>query len=215
MPPPSAPQNVRIASIATEAQQKLARIEEDFSRWASNFIAQRDIKKSELERSRLEERQKELEISRVYRNVFQYAVEVIRASITAYNSKAGTHFQLAIPDLPLNLYDVRDRPWIIGTLDFGGGAKWTVRIWSERPADVARLPFLELVIENPGFQNPGPDLVRISIEPPNYNVVTRGGGLLAAVNLNAHEALDSYEKTLPGYLQTLIETQIASLQTKN
>ena len=47
-----------------EAQKKLANIEQNFSSWASDFIAERDLKRSELERTKLAERNNELEISK-------------------------------------------------------------------------------------------------------------------------------------------------------
>jgi hypothetical protein len=194
------------------AQQKLANIEQDFSRWASNFIKERDLKKSELERTKLEERNKELEISRSYRKVFQEVIDILRAAVKAYNASAETNFDVQLPDLPVNLYDIHDQPTEIGNVKFRDGTRWRVRLWSERPVHETRLPHLDLVIEDAAFA--GNDVVQIMLIPPDYTIASQGGGIVTAADLNTRKPIDSYQQTLRPPLQRLIETQIAALPQK-
>lgn len=207
-PPPAAGSS----QARTEAQKRLATIEQDFSRWASGFIAQRDLKKSELERTKLQERSKELEVSASYRKIFQSVIDVLRGAVDAYNSRAGTTFQVGLRDLPGNLYEVSDRPMEFGAVKFRDGIQWRVRLWSERPVHETRLPHLDIVIEDPS--QAGPDIVQIGLILPDYTIAVSGGGIVTAANITARESLASYESTLRIHLQRLLETQIAALPTK-
>jgi len=206
---PATPSAPGTAGNIADTQIKLANIEQNFSRWASNFIAQRDLKRSELERTKLDERNRELEVSKAYRKIFQYVIDVLRRAVEAYNTQAGTAFQVELRDLPVNLYDVSDRPMEFGMVKFRAGTRWRVRIWSERPVHETRLPHLDIVIEDAA--QAGADLVQIELIPPDYTIAVNGGGIVTAANINARESLASYEETLRTHLQKLLETQIAAL----
>jgi hypothetical protein len=195
-----------------EAQQKLVDIEQDFSQWASDFIGNRDLKRLELEREALETRTKEIQISKDYRPLFQYAVDALRGIIQAYNQKAGSNFSAQLTDLPMNLYLGDSLQCDIGTIDFGFDTKWHVYVYANKPPQTDNPPFFQIDVQNLRFKTS--DAFRIQIVAPNFRLIGFGGGVAGAARIDAEKPLDSFQAPIRSSLQRLVETQIASLPAK-
>jgi hypothetical protein len=198
------------ASARREAQQKLADIQNDFSQWASDFIKNRDLKKVELDRAKLETRGTEIQMSKNYRPLFQHAVEMLRGIIDAYNEKAGANFKVHLSDLPANLYLPETRSCEIGAVDFGHDLKWRMYVYANKPAAADNPPLLNIDIQYPHAMS---DSFRVQITPPNFKIIAYGGGVATAAKVDTTQPLDSFETPIRSSLQKLVETQITSLPT--
>ena len=191
-----------------EAQQKLADIQGDFSRWASEYIKNRDLRKLELDRQKLAARTEELKISNDYRPLFQCAVDALRGTIDAYNKKAGTDYRIQLIDLPTNLYPSESFFFEVGTIEFAGGVKWRAYISAQKPADPQRPPLFQIDIQYPNFNTN--DAFRIEIQPPHFKLIGFGGGVAAAARLDTEQPLDSFQAPIQAAIKKLVETQISS-----
>jgi hypothetical protein len=198
-------------SARREAQQKLADIQNDFSQWAADFVKNRDLKKVELDRAKLETRGTEIQISKDYRPLFQHAVDTLRGIIDAYNKKAGTNFKVQLSDLPANLYIPDNLLCEIGVVDFGDDVRWRVYVYANKPAAADNPPFFNIDIQHPHFNMN--DAFRIQITPPNFKIIAYGGGVATAAKVDTTQPLDSFEVPIRSSLQKLVETQITSLPT--
>ncbi|HAF16298.1 MAG TPA: hypothetical protein DCK99_21890 [Blastocatellia bacterium] len=194
-----------------EAEKKLSNIEQDFSQWASDFIKNRDLKKLDLERQKLDARSKELEISKKYRPLLQYTIDVLKRVLQAYNATASAAFDIRLSDLPNNLYAVDTTVCEIGTVEFGSGVKWHVYVIVNKPADERNSPYFQIDIQDPRIKTS--DVFRIEPTPPNFTVHSYGGGIAGVANKDTVGPLSSFESPIREIVQRLVETQISSLPT--
>ena len=101
-----------------QAQQELADIDQTFSKWAADYIKDRDLRKLSLEREQLDARATEIALSKEYRPIFQEFVDSVRAAIRAYNAKTGSAYEADLHDLPTNLYGSPSNTIEVGTVHF-------------------------------------------------------------------------------------------------
>jgi hypothetical protein len=208
-PPVSADISVTPHAAQRDAQQQLSDIDQAFSRWAADYIQDRDLKKLSFERQRLDARANELSLSNQYRPIFQQLVDSIRAAVNAYNAKTDAKFRVDLRDPPANLYSTPQNTIEIGSVFFIPEVFWTVNIFSEKPARADRLPYLYIDVQ--GKPRLAEDQLRVLIVPPNLRIATYGGGIVSAAKLPETYPLSTSTDAVKDLVQRLIEAQIASL----
>ena len=192
-----------------DAQQQLLDIDESFSRWAADYIKDRDLKKLSFERQRLDARANELSLSNEYRPIFQQFVDSIRAAVNAYNAKTDAKFRVDLRDPPANLYSTPQNTIELGAVFFIPDVHWTINIYGDKPARADRLPYLYLDVQ--GKPRLAEDQLRVQIIPPNLRISTYGGGIVSAAKLPETYPLSASSDAVKDLVQRLIEAQIASL----
>lgn len=197
---------------ARNAQERLSEIEQDFSEKAASYIKNRDIKKLALDRQRLEDRARELELSKTYRPFLQGVIDDIRAATRAYQSEAHLPIQCNLKDLPINLWE-GDLEWVeLGTVEFPGKVVWGIALSIARPAAVARgIPYITLDVRDPRFKPGSSDQIRFNATPEQFFFTQYGGGIVAAAKAPDHVPLSSAKQSISTVIQALVEVQLSSL----
>lgn len=191
-------------------KKKLDNIGEDFSFWAAGFLKNRSAKKLELDRLRETSKIEEKRISDQCRPIFQYAIEVLRGSMAAYNSTAGTNYATALKDLPANLYETDGESFDVGTIQFSTEAIWRVNVGVYRPPRDNSPPVFFVTIPSVKVGESS-DSFRIEVRPTMLVLQTGGGGIAGTANVDSTPLISSYQVPLRAALERLLEAQITSL----
>jgi len=207
---PSAQRPKSNASAQQDTRKELETIRQDFTDWASQFLHNRTAKKLELDRLRADAQTEAKRISDKCRPAFQYAVDVLRGSIAAYNSTAGTAYKATLKELPDNLYDTEGNSFNVGAIEFTPEIAWRINVQVYRPPRDASPPVFFILIPS-GKSGEPDDNFRIEVRPTTLLLQTGGGGIAGTANVDGTPDISSYQKPLRTALEHLLEAQITSL----
>ena len=169
----------------------------------------------ELERERLAREQTDravqMVISTKWRPVLQDVLTTLGELVRAHNREAGTAFQVDLPPLPANLYQL-GQPYS-GMVTFADSTYWQVRIgrnWPARETDPS-----ELLLFLHGRSRTALDYVAVVPQPDEDALAIRVFGAAVPASLLPRTiALADHQEGLAAALQRLLEWQMQLLEAK-
>jgi hypothetical protein len=195
-------------------RNEIETIRQDFSEWASQFLQNRSAKKLELDRLKIQSKSEEIRISAMCRPIFQYAIEVLRGAVAAYNLRARTTYKISLKDLPDNLYDITGTNFDVGTIEFGSNQTWKINVTVYRPPRDNSPPVFFVIIPNAKQGEPD-DSFRIEVGATTLVFQTGGGGIAGTANVDGAPAITDYEPAVRKAFERLLEAQITSHSPQN
>lgn len=101
----------QLKSDSNVNQTELTKVENEFDKWAEEFIGCKEKKKLELEKTIIGNKESRINLNSFWRpQLKEYLIET-KKLISAYNSKANDSIQLEIPDLPDNIFLSNSNPY--------------------------------------------------------------------------------------------------------
>jgi hypothetical protein len=91
---------------------KIQQIEEEFKKWAAEFLKDRERKKVVLARSELDSVDNQLKVSNECKPIYEYILKTIESLAQAYNSESGETIKVDFPYFPKSfLRGGKKLPW--------------------------------------------------------------------------------------------------------
>ncbi|MDO8786136.1 MAG: hypothetical protein Q7J12_07960, partial [Syntrophales bacterium] len=110
-----------------ESLEKIEKIKNEFNEWADNFVSDIESKRVEQQKSEVLLKEKEINLSKKWKHIYQYPFEVIDYMLKAYNQRTGKRIEYIIPELPNNLYD-KDAESFKSLIVFNNDTVWTITL---------------------------------------------------------------------------------------
>ena len=110
-----------------DSLDKIEKIEHEFDEWAETFVRNIEGRKVEREKNKILLKEKEINLSKKWRHIYQYAFELIKQILTAYYKKAKDNIAVLLPELPHNLFG-KEAKSFKGSVVFSESAAWVIRL---------------------------------------------------------------------------------------
>ena len=215
--PASLPVTIWIDQQTRQLRQRTVALEPG-SAYLYTAPLSKEEREREVERARLAgeqaDRAARLTNSTKWRPVLQDVLETLGELVRAHNREAGTAFQVDLPPLPANLYQLD--PDYSGRVTFADATDWSVAIARPLPANEARPPELFLQLRRPSRRG-WVDFVVVVPQPDEDQLLVLVRARLPDAPtsfLPRTIALPNYQEGLTAVLQRLLEWQIQLLDAQ-
>ncbi|MEK7749498.1 MAG: hypothetical protein AAB277_00795, partial [Planctomycetota bacterium] len=135
-----------------DSLNEIGKIELEFNEWAETFVGNIESKKVEQEKSEILLKEKEINLSKKWRHIYQYAFELIQQMLTAYNQKAKNKIEFILPELPYNLFD-KEAESFKSSIIFSDTTAWTITLQITKPYKEDTIPSIWIgfyFVKSPG-----------------------------------------------------------------
>jgi hypothetical protein len=207
-----------------ESLSILKNIEQEFNEWAETFVGNIESKKVEQQKSDILLKEKELNLSRQWRHIYQYIFEVIQQMLTAYNQKTKNKIDFILPELPYNLFG-NEAELFKGSIIFGDSTGWTIVLSITKPYKEDEIPSMLIhfyFVESSGKnvreaveKGHGGKLLLLAFDPRRECLRTRQGDpnvYLGKIESEYSISVDKYKTSIKELFTALIEFQIVNLK---
>lgn len=206
---------IKNMAISEETKEKIQKLQNDFNKWYDNFLANKEIRKKEVE---LVESKIKIDLARVsdeYRSIYCYFFESLKTNIININSRAAGIIEYEVPDFPPNIYSDEANKYR-ATIKFADGTKWRLLIIGSRDLGSmiypeVRLPVIDIDVDNQnysqsklfrqGFQ------IHFSLDT-NTIVFPEDDYKLKIYGLNNNYDLKDYKVSIDEIIRKILEYQL-------
>jgi hypothetical protein len=217
--------NTESSNESNESLDKIGKIESEFNEWADNFLGDIESRKVEQLKSDILIKEKEINLSKKWRHIYQYFFETIKQMLSAYNEKAKIKIEFTLPELPDSLFD-KEAESFKSVIIFDDINAWTITLSILKPLKEDVIPNIVMYF--------------FSVESAGNNVreyLSRGyGGKLIVLVFDAKDesfrvhwgdsnfhirniettysiSMDGYKTSIKELVKALIEFQIINLKS--
>lgn len=214
---------VKKAMPAGESLETLEKIENEFSEWAGTFVVNMESKVVERQKSDILLKESEINLSRRWKHVYDYALGTLRQMLTAYNEKSETKIEFLLPDLPSNLFGGEAESYK-GIIVFDRSTAWGITLQIVRPYRREEIPNIVIAFyrshsndENAkqlALKGPSGSFLILAADPKEERIQTMTSSQnMHLGDIETYYSIKSvdYKSAIKKLLTTLIEYQLISL----
>lgn len=125
----------------SEPLKKIEVIENEFDKWAEDFIKDFESKQIAKRKTEILLNEKEVNLSRQWRHIYQYFLEVIQSTLLALNKKSSTTIEFTLPEIPKNLFN-KEAESYVGRITFDDNNIWKIRLHIKKPYEKDDIPII-------------------------------------------------------------------------
>jgi hypothetical protein len=126
-------------SGASESLKEIEVFENEFNEWADDFLKNVESRQIAKKKSEILLREKEIELSKKWRHVYEYLIEVIFHMSAAFNTKSTSAIEFIFSELPENLYSEEAESYR-ARLIFDDNNAWEIKFLIRRPYKCDEIP---------------------------------------------------------------------------
>lgn len=126
-------------SGSSESLKEIEIYENEFNEWADDFLKNVESKQIAKKKSEILLREKEIKLSKQWRHIYEYLMEVIYHMIVAFNKKSTSMIEFIFSELPRNLFTEEAESYR-GLLIFDDNNAWAIEFQIKRPYKCDEIP---------------------------------------------------------------------------
>ncbi len=130
-------------SGSSESLKGIEIYENEFNEWADDFLKNVESRQIAKKKSEILLREKEIKLSKQWRHIYEYLMEVIYHMIVAFNKKSTSMVEFIFSELPRNLFTEETESYR-GCLIFDDNNAWTIKFQIKRPYKCDGIPSVVL-----------------------------------------------------------------------
>jgi len=186
---------------------KISQIEQEFKNWAAKFLKNRELRKIELERSKLDSVDVQLRVSNEWRPIFEYILQTIDSLARAYNAESGESVKVDFPPIPPNLYSDEARNYG-GKVIFPNKVIWSIGFSSIKPPRERHPPSMKIYFQIEEERLFYSYLSIENFDKKSFLVRLDGSNIPTAEGIEGLYPFDLYRDSVKTIMQRLFEAQL-------
>jgi len=197
-------------------------LENEFNKWAKNFVADKDLNEIELQKQKLSTLEKDVRIEKKWSSLYSYIVQTVESIIKSYTKESNEEILYMIkPNIMSNVFDEQYNDSSVMAIIFKDSVIWNLKIIHPM-IKMGEYPLPDLKIEILYNRQPKPDDISYFLIGPHLNINDIEGNnqlyIIARTTNNRkvkivpeNNPLDSYRSYLGDYLIKMFEYQVLSI----
>lgn len=199
---------VRVGEKDEISAGKIQQIEEEFKNWAAEFLKDRERKKVELARSKLDSIDMQLKVSNKWRPIFEYVLTTIESLAHAYNTQSGETIKVDFPPLPPNLYSEAASKYG-GEVIFPNKVVWSIAFLYGEPPRKEDPPSMYVEFKLEGDRRYLNSYLSIKdFDEKSFGTYLTGPNVPTAEGIGGIYPFESYRESLKSIMRRLFEAQL-------
>jgi hypothetical protein len=190
-------------SLATKSVASVQKIQTDFEKWADDFTKQRQLKRLQIAKSKLDRETLAAEMTAKWKPYLSEILATLRGLIEAYNAKSANKIKLDAPPIPEDLFAT---PYE-ATVSFRPNAIWRIDTLCNSPPRTSSIFSIRIFFGSDSVSIFSENFVLIEIYLQTFDVFAHGRKVLADIDRKSGPTSE-FTQVVPKLIQQLVEAQL-------